>query len=209
MKAATAAAPASTPAPAKETLFTLTEDLRALDELLTESGGELTPEVELWIQEYSTKLKGKVDGIAWFIKTCEARAVAFKAHAKQIREQADDLAAKGKTEENKIVRLKEYVRLCLDLMGEKKVQGEVYSIGIEANGGAAPATIVAEPFASHPEKLPAELRILPPMRWEPNMEQITKLAAAAGGSLVVKGEGKEPDVTIATIPPRGTHVRVR
>ena len=205
-RSSTAAAPVKTPAPAKESLLTLTEDLRALDELLTESLGEITPEVELWMQEYADKLKGKVDSIAWFIRTCEARAAGFKAPARAVSQSVDELNAKAKTEENKVVRIKEYVRLCLDRMKETKVQGDVYSLGIENNGGAL-SLEVAEPFKSDPSKLPAELRR---SVWILDVEKIKQVAEANGGQIVVKAEkADEADVVIARIPPRGTHVRVR
>ncbi len=137
----------ATKAPTKETLFELGEDLTALDQLLTESLGEITPEIQEWLDEYRTKLEEKVDSVAWFVKTCEARAAGFS-------KAAEELAAKATTETNKIARLKSYVRACMELRGEKQLKGQVYTFALQQNGGRPPLTLLNEnPDAYPPECL--------------------------------------------------------
>lgn len=172
--------------PKKPTLFSLSQEMVELDALLTESAGELTPEVEAWFDANREAMADKVDAVAWFIRTCEAREAGYQ-------KVMDDLKAKQQTERNKVTQLKQYARACMDLLGTRKLEGEVYTFAIQKNGGKAPLKLLA-PYDTEPDKLPAEF-----VTWLPKADtQALRLAAEQG-----RTEG------IAVIEPVGEHVRLR
>jgi hypothetical protein len=176
-----------------DTLFQITDDLIALDNLLIDSGGELTPEIEAWMAASADRLEGKVDGTAWHIRNLEAKAEIIRAHAARVRREADELEAKAVTVDKRVLRTKDYVRFCLERRGETKAEGKVYSIAIEANGGPAPLEI-HEPFKSDPSQLPEMLKLV---KVSPDTKAI-RSALSQGVFL-----------DVATLLPRGSHVRVR
>lgn len=184
----------TTPA-TKETLFSLTDDLLALDQILTESGGELTPEVEQWMTEYRDKFTAKVDGLGWYWRTCEAREAGY-------RKAAAELADKAQTEANKVTRLKEYARACLDHLGATKVAGDIYTLAIQKNGGRTPLK-VCEPFLSDPSRLPAEYQRIVVL---PDLEKLrTRAELSCGVATMDDRDG----TAMAELLPAGTHVRLR
>lgn len=189
----------TTPAPARETLFSLSEDLLALDALLTESDGELTPEVEAWMAEYRDKLADKVDGIGWFWRTIEARIAGFKA-------AQDDLARKRQIEERKIERLKGYVASCLVHLGTRKLEGPTYTLAMQKNGGKAPLRL-AEPFASDPSLLPPGYRIV---KYAADLAKLREVAELDGGVVhLTPTNPEEPPPLVAELLPVGESVRLR
>lgn len=169
--------------PKKPTLFSLTEEMQQLDDQLTESLGELTPEVEAALATLGASIRDKTDSIAWFLKTCEAREDCY-------RKAAAELQAKAKVEEAKRDRLKAYVKLCMELLGASKLQGEVYAFAIQRNGGKAPVKLL-EPYASQPDLLPRDLTRI---TVTPDWDRIRELPSPSQFHEVL---------------PVGTHVRVR
>lgn len=136
--------------PKKDTLFEVTDDLLALDQLLTESEGELTPEIEAWREEYAAKIRDKADGIGWYAKRLQNEAEFFKA-------QRDELAAKARRAERKLEWLKGYIAYCMARLETRKIEGKVYTLALQKNGGKPPLEIL-EPFKSDPAQLPAEFQ---------------------------------------------------
>jgi hypothetical protein len=197
----TSAAPEAGHGERKESLFQLSEDLLTLDALLTESAGELTPEIETWLEEYAGKLASKVDSLGWFWRTVEARIAGFK-------KIEGDLTAKRRTEENKLARLKGYVQACMHNLGAKKLEGQVYSLGIQQN--SARSFQLLEPYLSHPELLPEQFRRTV-TRVEPDLEALKAATVEAGDTLqYVENDDPTRQVhSVAVLHPAGTHVRLR
>jgi hypothetical protein len=169
--------------PKEETLFSLSADLRELDEALTDSLGELTPEIEARLIGLRGAFSDKIDGIGWFVRTCESREAGYK----KLR---DELQAKATTEANKVTRLKEYIRMCLDSLGTEKVKGEVYTLALQKNGGRPPVKLL-EPYASDPDLLPRDLTRI---TVTPDMDRIRELPTPS---------------EFYEVLPVGSHVRVR
>ena len=84
------------------TLLEITEDLQAVDDLLTEAGGDITgveATVDAWMTELDQDLKGKVDNYSALITVMNARAEvrkvwigrhkAARAHMKHKRGELD------------------------------------------------------------------------------------------------------------------------
>lgn len=121
------------------TLYEITEDLRAIDALLYEAGGDVSDEtvlaaIESWIAEMDNDLKNKVDGYASYISELLAKATARKAEAKRMA----DLA---RANENAAKRLKERLLWAFQERGLDKVETPRFVVSVAKNGGKAPLDI--------------------------------------------------------------------
>jgi hypothetical protein len=118
----------------KQTLLDITEDMAAIDELLAESGGEITPETEgtldAWFAELDTNFTGKVDNYCALITEIECRAAVRKA-------EADRLYDRAKVDENAAKALRERLRFVWELRAMGKVQTSRYTVSLAKNGGKA------------------------------------------------------------------------
>src|SRR4249920_49552 len=86
------------------TLYEISADLQALEELLTEVGGEIPDEqaeaaIDAWLEETGTATKDKVDNYCGLIRELEARRDARKAEAQR-------LADRSRIDANAVDRLK-------------------------------------------------------------------------------------------------------
>jgi hypothetical protein len=118
----------------KQTLLDITEDMAAIDALLAESGGEITPETEgtlnAWFAELDTNFTGKVDNYCALITEIESRAAVRKA-------EADRLYDRAKVDENASKALRERLRFVWELRAMGKVQTSRYTVALAKNGGKA------------------------------------------------------------------------
>jgi len=131
-----------------QTLYQIADDLRALEALLVEAGGDLSsPEalaaVEAWEAELSTNLAGKVDNYCGLITEIEIRAAARQAESDRLRDLArvDDNAAKA---------LRERLLFVLQTRNVPKVDTERFRVSVAKNGGKAPLDVRVGP-----DELPA------------------------------------------------------
>ena len=131
-----------------QTLYQIADDLRALEALLVEAGGDLSsPEalaaVEAWEAELSTNLAGKVDNYCGLITEIEIRAAARQAESDRLRDLArvDDNAAKA---------LRERLLFVLQNRNVPKVDTERFRVSVAKNGGKAPLDVRVGP-----DELPA------------------------------------------------------
>lgn len=131
------------------TIFDIEDDIRALDDLLHESGGDITDEgVEQYIaqlmEELREDLENKVDGFAAYIGELKAREQARKS-------EADRLRGLAKSDGNAAAGLRGLLLLKLKQLGIKKLKTKRYNVSVSANGGKQPLDIVAD-------RLPGEYR---------------------------------------------------
>lgn len=88
---------------------------------------ELTDEQKITMDAYLTELgqqeASKVDSFAGFIRKQTAIAEAIK-------QESQHLADKAKAIQNKIDRMKEHYLAVMRFHGLKKIQGDIYSIGV-------------------------------------------------------------------------------
>lgn len=98
----------------KLTLYTITSEQLRINELLEESGGELTPEIEealiLNEENFLTKSEGYIESIARYKALAEAADVRIK-----------EMQRIKKTAENIEKRLKERLQHAMVVMGHDKV----------------------------------------------------------------------------------------
>jgi len=115
------------------TLYEITSDMRAIDQLLDECGGDVSDErvlqaIEDWIAELDTNLRDKVDGYAAYISELLAKAAARRAESRR-------LATLARYNENAAERLKERLMWALQERDIKKVETPRYVVSWQAAGG--------------------------------------------------------------------------
>lgn len=163
----------------KQSLYDIATELEGLQLALSDDApGDADEILTNWIATNS-KLTEKVDAVVGFARSLEG-------HEKMYANEAAYLADKAKACKNKRDRLKRCAMNALAILGASKVEGRMFKIRSQSNGGQIPITV------EDVGMLPGEYqRILV----EPDMVAI-RTAVEEGKSIpgVVVGE-------------RGTHVR--
>lgn len=168
------------------TLFEIGADMRALEDLLTEAGGDVTEEqfaaVDAWFAENAASLRGKLDGYGALIRELEGRA-------KIRREEAARLTALAQTDENAVKNLKSRLLYFMQEQGEAKLESNLFKFSVCANGGKAPLALACDPA-----DVPAEYT---KTQISPDVDAI-RAALEAGA-----------DLDFAFLEERGCHLRVK
>lgn len=134
------------------TLYEISQDLIAIEELLTETGGEITDDeagaaLEKWFDEIGEQRDAKIDGYCALIREFEARSEARELEAKR-------LMALAGSDLNNAKRLKARLKGFMEAQGLKKLETPRFRLSVANNGGAQPLMVPpaweAEP-ASAPE----------------------------------------------------------
>lgn len=177
------------PKPKRRSLFEIGEDLSGFDDLLFETGGDVSdPDVEKildgWFEELQTNLKEKVDNYAAFIKEKEALAEVRRQAARDITELA-------RVDENTASRLKDRLKDFLIVKNIKKVESARYTTGWRNNGGKLPLSIDED---VDPKELP---------------ERFQKVTYEVDTSAVREALDAGEDVEFASYGERGTHLSIR
>jgi len=115
------------------TLYDISADLAALDEILSEVGGDVTDAeaeaaIEAWFQETAGDLRTKADAYCRLIREIEARGEARKA-------EADRILRLASTDSNAAGRLKTRLKDVLESHGIKKLETPMFRLSIATNGG--------------------------------------------------------------------------
>ena len=104
-----------------KTLFQLSADMAAIEDALWESGGELTEELALALQETKQTLANKADSYNHIIRSFASKADIIDAEIKR-------LTALKKTAENAEKRLKEHICEVMGMFGIEKIEGNLCKI---------------------------------------------------------------------------------
>lgn len=113
-------------------IYELTADIQLLWNLM--ENGEIDDDTLInAMQNSQEELSIKLEHYCMFIKNMEADAKAFK-------EEEQRLAARRKTLENTIERAKKAMQYAMDVAGEKKVKGKLFSVSLQNN----PASVVLD-----------------------------------------------------------------
>lgn len=99
------------------TLFQLTADMAAIEDLLIENGGELTPEVEAMLTPTQEALAVKADGYNMLLRKLKAEETTCDTEAKY-------WAGKKKVAANAQKRIREHINDVMVLGGFTKIEGE-------------------------------------------------------------------------------------
>lgn len=175
------------------TLFEITNDLQALDDLLTEVGGEVTEAdaeeaIDRWLSELANERENKLNAYAYLIKSLDAQSSALK-------DEVDRMRARKTATENKISKLKERLQYHLETQGIDKVQTDLFTFAVQKSGGK-PKMILNEYFERHPEELPEGFRRV---KFEPNLDAIREAIVA----------DPETHSDLGYIAEQGKHLRIR
>ena len=168
------------------TLYQLTEEMQALDELLTNAENPDSPEIFDAIQRalaLQDERERKVDAYCCLIAEITARAVARKA-------EAERLYLSAQTSENAVKRLKTSLLESFAVLGIRKLETEKFTVTVAKNGGLVPLEMQAGLDAS---SLPKEFQ-----RIVVSVDSEKVRAALETGTL-----------DFAKLGERGSHVRIK
>ena len=170
-----------------ETLYSISEDLAALEELLIETGGEVSAGVaeaaiDSWFEELGARRDAKVDSYCALIRNLEARATSRKAEAARLSDRA-------RIDTNAIERLKSRLLFFFDKHSMRSLETARFRISAQANGGVQPLAIT-QPAESLPDEF-VELRREP-------LKGLIREMLEAGETL-----------PFAELLPRGRSIRIR
>ena len=170
------------------TIYQIADDMAALDALLAETGGEITPEAEAAFDafeaELTNNLHGKTDAYCALIAEIDARAAARKAEAKR-------LADRAKTDERTADALRERLRFVWEQRKLGKVETERFTVSLAKNGGKQPLDI-----RCGVEELPA---------WAVRREMVVSVDKDAIRSRLDAGE----PLDFASLMERGTRINIK
>lgn len=107
----------------KINLYEITQEFEALDNMLIETGGEITEESEELEQYINGLLMSKVDGCVEYRTQQMDRIEMAKARVKKFQELI-------KTEENKVKRFDNYIIDCLERLEKPEVAGQLHTIKV-------------------------------------------------------------------------------
>jgi hypothetical protein len=126
------------------TLFEIGDDLRALDELIEERGGDVTdPEVmaavERWYAEVAADEAAKLEAYVQYLRQLDMEIDAAADEEKQF-------AAKRRSREARKDWLRQRLKLYLEATGRKSVKTSAgRTVSVQANGGRPPVDVTAPP----------------------------------------------------------------
>jgi hypothetical protein len=130
------------------TLLEITADVEALDDLLSEVGGDVSdPRVEAavsqWLSEIENDFARKVDNYVAMIRTIEARAEVRRAESKRLAERA-------RIDEGSASWLRQRLIDVMHRLDRPSVETDRWRVSVARNGGLQPIEIVGD--------VPAEFR---------------------------------------------------
>lgn len=139
----------------KKTLFEIQAEVRALEEVILEAGGDITDEetekiIDDWFAEIKTNRDEKLDNYAALIRMLEVRADVRKAESTR-------LLSLAKPDLNLAKRLKERLKFYLEVTKEAIINTNRYRFSMVNNGGSLPVHL-DQYLADHPEELPEGYR---------------------------------------------------
>ena len=155
-------------------IYEISDDIRALGELLAESLGEVTPEAEAALAEFERELEAnlhaKLDAYCGLIRELELRSEAR-------RSEADRIATLARRDEMAATALRSRL---LAVFRERRLPPQTttrFSVRLSRNGGVAPVEI--DTLAGDFETLPERFRVA---SWRADMKAI-RAALEAGETL--------------------------
>jgi len=152
------------------TMQDLADEAAALDALTAMDAGEWTDEHEALEQELAGKLAAKGDGYGDWLADRTARAALLKAEEQR-------LAARRKTIEAQVERVKRYAAHALERMGRTKIDGERWTVSLAKN---PPRVVLAGDVV--PALLPPGFQRVVPAQVEVDLNAV-KEALKLGDSL--------------------------
>lgn len=107
-------------------LYELPAEVRRIDDLLTESEGELTPEIEAALAALEIEKTAKVDAIGALITESLSESGGIIAEMERLKTRASRLAGRA-------ANLKAYLHRNMDAMGDQKIKGRLFTASVCKN----------------------------------------------------------------------------
>jgi hypothetical protein len=165
------------------TLYDLSEEARALDDLSAMDDGEWTPEAEALATQLMDALVAKADAFGAYVRDLELREEVL---ANEIQR----LTARKKRTTTRLAWMKAYAASCLQRMDRPRIEGTRFTLAIQKN----PPSVLVNVL---PDALPEQfVRVIPEQR-EPDKKAL--LEAVKNGAEI---DGVE-------LAPVTYHLRVR
>lgn len=169
-------------------LYEISHELKILDNLLEEAGGDVTGEkgqiLEKWFNDYKLAEQKKVDSFGEYYTNLVSKIQVLK-------EEEERLAERRRKIQNHAKYLKEKVKEAMDLRSIVKIEGLKFTFSLAKNGGKPPVQLRVPP-----EELPERfVRVV----LEPDLEKIREALEA----------GDEEAKKLADFGETGYSVRIR
>lgn len=133
------------------TLFQLSSDMKAIEDALWESGGELTPELESAMAENAESMAKKVDAYNAVI-----RSFAYKEDV--LASEIKRLTALKKVAENAQKRIKKHILDTMTSFGIEKLEGSYCRLGTRSSTSTeVDEEVLLSPYRKMVEELNAQL----------------------------------------------------
>jgi hypothetical protein len=142
------------------TMQELADEAAALDAIIAMDEGEWTEDTEALEQELAARLASKGDSYGDWLRDRETRAAALKAEEQR-------LAARRKTLEVQVERVKRYAALALERMGRPKIEGARWTLSLAKN----PPRVVLDDTVV-PALLPAAYQRVIPAKVEVDLNAV-------------------------------------
>lgn len=172
----------TSPTKTKESLFQIGEHFYALESLIIDNEGEIDDTIDQWLEEYIAKESEKIDAYCYLIQKFQE----ISEEAKRLAERSSSYSKKAKT-------MKDRLKYYLERRGRDKVETSKFTVTVRQNGGKQPIKLFDE---VSPEFMPDQF--VRTYR-EPDMDEIR--------TALLDGDDKAE--AIATLLPRGTHLRIK
>ena len=156
-------------------LYKISDEMQALNDLLEESGGELNETTEAWLAEFGGQLMAKVDNYGALIKSLEA-------HADEIKAEEVRLNARRKVFENRVQRLKDMAGYSMNKIGVRKIEGDKFTLSICASGGKRALQILDE------KELPERFFDIIPQTMVVNKDRVREAVESGDKDIIGKAE---------------------
>lgn len=157
------------------TLYEISSEMQALNDLLEESGGEITPPIEAWLIEYGTAMVKKTDSYASLVTNLENRVDTIRAEEKRLAERRAVI-------NNRIDRIKSFAMDCMKRLDVTKLEGDKFTLTIAKSGGKQALRILDE------NAVPDRYRDVIPESYPINNEKVRAGIDAEDPELVGKAE---------------------
>ena len=105
------------------TLFGITQEIEALDEMIANDSGEISESSEELEKYIETLLSNKISGIFDYLRTQEQLISMAKERAEEFKKFIE-------VKKNAVERFKEYVSICLQKSGKDKFDDGIYKISL-------------------------------------------------------------------------------
>jgi ABC-type transporter Mla subunit MlaD len=134
----------------KRTLFSISEDLDKLNELLDEAADDAEQHqlINEWLEQLGEERDRKIDNYAALISEVTARAAVRRAEAQRLLELAQ-------ADENRAKLLKERLKSFFEVHKLKTIETTRYKLSLQRHGGKAPLILNED---MPPDHLPEQFR---------------------------------------------------